>query len=796
VKWVLVVAALLAYMAGGLSRISFNVDVLKMLPDRLGTVTGLSLFARHFSRPGELIVTVQAPAPEEADAAVKSLAASFRSRPELATRVVSESPWQSHPRELAEFLAYLLINQPPAAFQTLLERMGPGQIDATLADTKETMADSLDARDIAMAGYDPLGMTRSLDLERFAVSSNLSEFSSADGTFRLLYVEANGDMRNYRQALTFMNGIHTLADAAKLPPEVKLGYTGEPAYVAEISGRMQWDMMTSGFFTVGVIGLIFWLCYRRFRPLADLVGMLGITFSLSLATAGWVLGQISIIGVGFTSIMIGLSVDYGYMIYQSSLARPDPKWVRRQVLPYVLWAAGTTSAAFFTLNASSMPGLNHLGNLVGIGVLIGAAIMLGVFIRLVVRTQPANPQPPEFEKFLARDGVRRGGFAITAVLTAGLLGVLAVKGFPSFDDSGAALKLRHCEADDALEQIYDRLSDDRDFMSFVVTGANEAELLANVRALEPKLEDARKRGLVLNSLSPLPVCPDAVSQKANLAAAKPILADIARLEAAVEGAGFREDAFGLTKLVLNQWQAWSKADLAVIWPTNDTSVWILRRIIGREPKGFLAMGLMEPAPGPQERLRFLQGPDVHLVSWPLLADELRRVIPREFVIIAAILLTVLLGMLLIAFRSVRDVVLMTANMAVVFLAMIGAMRLFGWQWNAFNIASVMLLLGTGTDYSIYIILALERNGGSLEKTQRSTGLVVFLCAASAAAGFGSLAGAAHIGLASLGEVCAVGLALDALISVFLLPVAWKWLPGAPSPNREVLRVVAPDAAAH
>ncbi len=314
-----------------------------------------------------------------------------------------------------------------------------------------------------------------------------------------------------------------------------MAYTGEPAYVAEISGRMQWDMMSSGFFTVAVIGVIFWLCYRRLRPLADLVGMLGLTFVLSLATAGWVLGQISIIGVGFTSIMIGLSVDYGYMIYQASLTRPDEKWVRRQVLPYVLWAAGTTSAAFFTLNASSMPGLNHLGNLVGIGVLIGAAVMLGLFVRLVARTHTEAPRTPGFERWLARPGVRRGGFALTATAAAGLLGVLAIKGFPSFDESGEALKLRHCEADDALERIYARLSDDRDLMSFVVTGANEADLLAHVRDLEPKLRDAQQRGLVVNSLSPLPVCPDAAAQKANLAAARPLFADVSRLEGGRRG---------------------------------------------------------------------------------------------------------------------------------------------------------------------------------------------------------------------------------------------------------------------
>lgn len=764
---------LLAYVAGGLSRISFNVDVLKLLPARLGTVTGLSLFARHFTRPTELLLTVEAPSDEVAEAAVKALDERLRARPDLALRVVSESPWEARPQELAEFLAFLLINQPPGDFQKLVGRMAPERIDATLQETKETMANSLGAREVAMAGYDPLGMMQSLDLGRFASASNLSEFSSADGAFRVIYVEAARELGDYRKAMAWMRAIRAVVRDAKLPAEVRIGYTGEPPFVAEVSGQMQWDMMSSGFLTVTIIGILFWLCYRRHRPLSDLIGMLSLTFVLSLSTAGWVLGQLSIIGVGFTSIMIGLSVDYGYMIYQASLTRPEAPWMRRRVLPYVLWAAGTTSAAFFTLNASSMPGLNQLGNLVGIGVLIGAVVMLGLYIPLVARTHTATPQASRFELWLARPGVRHGGFWLTSVLVLGLLGTLLAKGWPGFDNTGHAIRMRHSDANDALERIYTKLTDERELTSFVVTGENAADLLAHLRELEPKLREAQKSGLLVQALSPLLVCPDAVAQKANLAAVGPLLRERPRLAAAVAKAGFLDEAFGLTGLVLDQWQKWSQAGVFPIWPANETSTWIMRRMIGRDPSGLVAMGLLQPAAGGEEKVLFLQSGSVHLVSWPLLARELKRVIPREFGVIIACLLAVLLGMLMVAFRSVRDVFLMTLSIALVFLSLMGAMQLFGMPWNAFNIAAVMMLLGTGTDYSIYIILSLKRNGGAVEETQRSTGLVVFLCAGSAAAGFGSLAWAGHNGLASLGQVCAIGLVLDALISVFLLPAAWK-----------------------
>jgi predicted RND superfamily exporter protein len=233
----------------------------------------------------------------------------------------------------------------------------------------------------------------------------------------------------------------------------------------------------------------------------------------------------------------------------------------------------------------------------------------------------------------------------------------------------------------------------------------------------------------------------------------------------------------LTDAILTHWQQWAALGAVPIWPKNDTSEWILRRTFGKENGGMVALGIMQPTPGAEEELLSLQDKSVHLVSWPLLARELRRVIPREFMIIITSLLSLLLLLLIIAFRNGRDLVLMTFTMVLVFLSLMGAMRMLGMNWNAFNIASIMLLLGTGTDYSIYVILSLNRNGGNIAETQRFTGLVIFLCAGSAVAGFGTLGWAGHRGLASLGQVCALGLALDAIITVFLLPVFWDWWRG-------------------
>ncbi|HEV8422713.1 MAG TPA: MMPL family transporter, partial [Chthoniobacterales bacterium] len=105
----------------------------------------------------------------------------------------------------------------------------------------------------------------------------------------------------------------------------------------------------------------------------------------------------------------------------------------------------------------------------------------------------------------------------------------------------------------------------------------------------------------------------------------------------------------------------------------------------------------------------------------------------------------------------------------------GVMALLGMTWNFFNLAAILLLLGTGTDYSILLLLELRRNGGDAVAARVILGQVIVLCAASAAAGFGSITWANNRGLASLGQTCALGLVIDALISIFLLPEARRWL---------------------
>ena len=56
-------------------------------------------------------------------------------------------------------------------------------------------------------------------------------FASADGTFRIIFVKARGELNGYRECTDWFNAVKSLVNTASLPDAtIKIGYTGRPVY--------------------------------------------------------------------------------------------------------------------------------------------------------------------------------------------------------------------------------------------------------------------------------------------------------------------------------------------------------------------------------------------------------------------------------------------------------------------------------------------------------------------------------------------------------------------------------------
>ena len=777
----------MAYAATGLARIGFNVDILELLPGNLCQVKGLTLYLKNFARPDELILTVSAASATEAGEAVTSLALSLAAHPELVENVIQETPWEKDPSGLSEMAAYLLVNSPPAKVRGIIEGLSPRRAPTTARVSLDEIASTPSVRDMLLLGVDPYRIVPEVSAGDLPQGTEGGGFSSPDGTFRVIYITSAVPLGNYRETAAWLEKIRSVCSGTQIANGVKIAFTGEPAFMAEISTSMQWDMIFSALGTLLFIALLFWGRYRRLAPLVWLVLLLQLVFLLSLATAGFLLHRLTAVGAGFASVMIGLSVDYGFFIHQKSLRHTGGVTeLRRDCFRNIFWTSGTTAAAFFALNLSSFPGLSQFGNMVGIGVCIGVIVMLGIFAPLSLRfrgtTSPVIPRdqgelPPSF---------LRAGEAVVLAAVLLLLSTLAVKGFPRCDFSPSTLRSDNSPSQRALDELSARLGGGEgggEPLHLIVTGANSGEVLERLRKLQTRLAEAELRGELHGSFIPLRFWPDPVDQAENLRALKNMLPELPRLRETLIANGFDDKAFSLTKAVFERIDAWRPEEPPLL-PDNPTARWLMERMVRPTGSPLLALGFAQPVRGHELDLaRILAAPGVYPVNWETLGSELGQTLPREILLVSLGLVAGILSILAVGLRSFRAIILFVLTTALFLASLAGAMSLLGMTWGFFNLAAIILLLGTGTDYSILLLLTLRRNGGDIPAARRELGTVILLCAASAAAGFGSLAWAANPGLASLGKTCALGLVIDALISFFLLPLGWKLFFGSPLKNR-------------
>lgn len=865
-RWAWVLVGLL--IVAGLARVRLDTEVLNLLPESVPAVRGLQLYQKHFASSRELILTIHAPGADSAETAARLLGEALRRETNLADRVVWQPPWIEHPEQMAEFIACLWLNQPPERVAQLTNRLAPDRLATVALEARDRLATSLSPTEIARLSYDPFGFTQlaGAGTDDAFLNTWQEGFASADGAFRILFLEAISEFRNYRECARWLAAVQEAAnrvtESPDWPPGVGVRYTGSPAFVAEISTRMASDMRLTVLITLAVIAVLFWWAHRSWRPLCWLVAALLLVMAGALAACGFVFGTLNALSLGFGAILAGLAADYGLVVYEHAAARPNltPSALRRLLLPSLTWAALTTATAFLMLNFAGLPGLSQLGTLVGAGVLLTPPIMLFLFLPAAMRglerrasgmsgsrgspidlhlpsgahpgaALPTGPDQvqrgPRDRSGLGRTsdraqscelsrpagnlpGWRIASFLATAIALATLLrcGIRVERGNVAFEP-------RNLHANSALSELRKKMSRYGEPLLLVVSGHDEAEVGRTLRNLETHFErvldrdaplgprvdhektprsahaaspshateesvraagkaDARAHAVDYSLRLPTTIWPRPDWHDINQAAAIGLAQRAAAIRGAAHQAGFTPEATALAEQVLAVWSNRASSHTGS-WPTNETSRWLLDRVAARSADGWLALGALDPtSDSPARRAAELDPrmPGVWLTGWPLLGESLVSHVERRMAWVALGTAAVVTLCLWLAFRCWKEVAIGLGALGFTVLVLQAAMSAAGIAWNLMSLAAVPLLLGAAVDYTIHIQMALRRHRGDLGAVRRITGRALALCAATTIAGFGSNGLSGNPGLASLGLICALGVATACITALFVVPAWW------------------------
>ncbi|MCX6876886.1 MAG: MMPL family transporter [Verrucomicrobia bacterium] len=775
---------MLALGAVGVTRLSFNVDLLKLLPRELPGVAGTVAFQKFHDRPDELLLTLHASDGAEVGDLAEELAAQLVAAPGLTRRVQAEPGWRTAPAGLIELTAGAWLNAPPERVRKLEAALAPAPLEAMLQARIGTISAALNPLTAALDSRDPLGLGAVLEeaLKAGADPSDSDGYATGDGTFHLLKVKTGRTLRGYRETSQWLAQVREVVKAWQrsqpAAAALQIAYTGSPAFEAEIGTGMEHDMSQSVSGITLIVALLFWLLHRRLRPLFYLLLAMLVTGLLTLGVAGLTCGALDVMSMGFAAILMGMIEDFGVMGLHEAMRHPGMSFrsIHARVFPSIAWSALTSAAVFATLGLSTLPGIARMGLLTALGILIGAAVMVYGFLPLAMR-RGGTPQPmPLASASNGRPATWPGWLAV--LLTLLCMGSLVLRGLPGTDSNAGVLRPQHCQAFEALLEFQQRLQPDLAntlWLPVIIRAETATQLAASLRTLEARLASAKADGRTLGHLLPSTFVPDPARQVANLPVLTRLAAAQDRLVRAMDAAGFTAAGMAYSRSILELWAQWGREqESATRWPATGLLDEFIGPVLRREAGGMMACGFVRlPQTGNPLQAGTLaeiqQDPCVQVGGWDYLGAQLKALFKSE---VKRVLLpaAAVLGLLFfLVFRNARERLVAVGSLAFSGLLLLGAMSATGMTWNFVNIGAVPLSLGLGLDFNIHMIHALRERGADAH----GIGRALAYCGLSTGLGFGALGLSDNGGLATFGQTAMLGVLATLLTAAFIVPWAWR-----------------------
>jgi predicted RND superfamily exporter protein len=802
--WIGVVALAFSCLAVLLSRISLDSDVLNMLPGNFNTVEGLKVYNRDFEQTRELTFALQCQ-PEDVerlDEFAGQFAAALRKQP-WTVRVLTGSPMETPEgiHDLQTIALPLLLNLEPGAFAAAIDVLRPARIQERLHHLRQQI-EAGSPRPQFELEFDPLGVIGPA-LRPFAETSAIQEeqpLTSPDRTMRLFLVVTNQpsiSAFDCQRLMRQVNGFRTHALDGWTGAPLKLFITGRSAYVAEVSLSMRYDIVATLIGSILLVGIIFFVGFRRWLPLFGMGFSLLLSCLVALAAGLLIFRRLNMVTVGFCAILVGLGVDFAILTFgRYQQARGDGESHRQAIATAVaklgravFFGALTTAVGFVALVLSGSIGFIELGVLIAIGILFAGFFMCTILFLFVREEQGTLGHDWIFEtiKKYVRWSVQRPGTILTISIVS--LGLLTLFGFSPrprlpFDAGARSLEPKNSRAGIALAAIMNNMPTRWEPVLGIVRGRDQQQLHDSWRKIATHWADLQRSGQIKGFSTPaaLVLSPEWLRQ--NREQLKGLDLDSARqaLQQTIVAEGFSLDSFSSGFQLLDELK--TAAGSSAVMPDwhqrlPKTSGWwfLIDRYFASNPLltcGFVTTNAPITSHAQYQKLsELLPVSDVPITfsGWSYTLANLLPWAKHQLLIISALMALFDALLLAVLYRDWRLWLIQECTLVFGLGAMLASMKLLNVPLNLLNVLAFRLVLAIGVDYGIYVLLVWQK-ARQLEHDVAGVVKPVLLAGLTAVSGFGSLAIARNPSLSGLGITCALGIFWTLVATIFFtLPAA-------------------------
>lgn len=585
-----------------------------------------------------------------------------------------------------------------------------------------------------------------------------NHFVSSDGKSALLVVDSSVSMTDSAASRKLLDRIGR-AIAANVPVGMTATVVSGHSYTvvnAETIKRDLYVVLSLSIIAVLAIYLVF------LRTLSAVFVFLVPSSILVIATGAIALWDVNVFAVtlGFGGVLLGMVDEYAMLIYFSCRrGGKDPAVITGEVARPVIFGAVATLISFGVMLMSSLPGQRQLAVYSMLGIVAALLISLIVLPHLIKPVYPVN-LPPNGRGDLRRLP-RRGVIGVWLAIMV-LCSWQATK--IRFNGDLRSVSMVSPELRQAEEELLKTWGDMR----------GKAMLFAEATDLDGALElndrlfariSARLPAGELVSISPL--LPGAALQRANRerwtsfwenGRAAKLKDDLAKTG---ETYGFSKDAFAPFLATLSvRPPAATPEGLREVGMGD-----LVDALIIRSPGMVRVLTLVPDTPQVVGALRkdLKALPGVRLVSQSHFGDNVGRAIIHDFTRYMAFTSALVFALLVVVFRSPSRIMLAMVPVVTGLVCMLGIMGMFGIEFNIFNIAATILIIGLCVDYGIFMVCRLT------EGSDHTTNRAVLVSGLTTLAGLGALALAKHPSMNSIGITVLLGIGTGIPAALLVIP---------------------------
>lgn len=783
----------------GLKRLTFDADVLRLLPQSGRAVSAFRLYAKSFGSADQLLVVFTAPDDHHIDE-YGVIIDTWVKRLEQIDGISSVDAGGNNSRRNWSWLSgreLLLLD--PQRLDEALSRLRPQNARTSLMSARELLAMPSSTVE-AMVQNDPLNLT-SLLMEQMGTSSGPasllasdSGYVSQDGRRRLVLARpafAPYDTSFSRRLMARLELLRADASASagvagqtlstqagddeRLPP-MQVEFAGGHRIATETEALVRRESILNSVVSLALILPLLFLAFRS--AWLVVVGALPASISLLVVLGLMGLGgaNLSSAAAGSAPMLFGLGVDGVVLLYVAhrvalAAGHDGAAAIASTAGPSSSMLLGmfTTAATFYGLYFVDVPSLQQLGVIIG-----HSMVVCGLFTLVLVPALLPSRAP--------RGGVSRVGWPRlarwirrwqgTILFAAAILTVVLAAAARSLQIDPSLDRLRSTTPAAELERSLSKEFGLRsDATVLLQQGADLEQLLVQNSDMVGRMRQELP-GTQLQA--PSGMLPSRTAQEAAAARIRGEQLDPAAVASSITttslSVGFRPgtlkpfvsrlpELLSTTQLVTyEQYVGHGFGDLIGRMISRDGARWTLAtHIFPSRPAEVASVGRL-----------IATMPEVQMTSLHLMNQELaERFVPQlaKGLLIGT---AMVLLMIVVTFRDWRLSVLSLIPTAVGLIWTAGLLAIVRVELDLFAVFAVVTFVGIGVDYGIHMVHRHREQGGA-DSAISELAPVIAVAGAITLLGYGSLVMSSYPPLRSIGLVSAISVVALVAASLFVLP---------------------------